>query len=763
MNTLKMRMKKGIVIALAAAMACSLAPSLPGSVTEAKAADSALSKTAYADKEQLKTGDNTGSMTIKFGKNEKGEVASWYVLGSNASVTEDNTALMATDALKKSVQFNTTGSETSYDKNANYEWVDSKIPSTIQPSIYGQSNLRKVLNQIAVDTSYFSTEEQKIMVPWQATMNRQVPDGYSYYITDKLVEVSWVYGGNALQVPGTGQTLNTVSLGRSCNAWIIERYYEDSTTYVLDTGGGSAVAASVTKKCGALPGATLNLTNVLFASAATPASSDAAVHGTIAADTAMTLKLDGSSMDIGNAVYIKDSGVIAATKGNIGLVVALVVQGNDGTNDWYYSKQIDGSEQVMASDIKTAAGLAADPDLSACRIWLETTSDGMSYAVQAQEGKTPTPAGYEILEGADSTWKEDSGADLVIRGSGELAEFKEVKVDGAVLAAENYTTASGSTIVTLKNAYLKTLSNGTHPIEIVWNGGTAATNFTVSKTASGGGGSTGGGETGGNNNTWTKDSDTDMVVTPDKKVTDVTEVKVDGNTLEKDKDYTVDSEGNVTIKKDYLDKLLEGDHKIDIVGKDGTTASAIATVKPKENGNAGGNNNNGGSSNNSGNNNNSGSSNNSNNNSAAGNNGNTAGTAGTTTNVTSGADSTWTKDKNADLVIGVDKKISDITEVKVDGKVLDPSAYTVGADGSVTIRQDYLKTLGAGEHKVEINGKEGTASTTFKVADAAQTTAPKTGDSASPLIWTLALLAALAGLGGMYVRVRKYGQRRHYR
>ena len=62
-----------------------------------------------------------------------------------------------------------------------------------------------------------------------------------------------------------------------------------------------------------------------------------------------------------------------------------MVQGNDGTNDWYYSKQITGTETeiVNISDIKTELGLSADIDLSTAKIWLETTdaANGMIYAV----------------------------------------------------------------------------------------------------------------------------------------------------------------------------------------------------------------------------------------------------------------------------------------------------------------------------------------------------------------------------------------------
>ena len=44
---------------------------------------------------------------------------------------------------------------------------------------------------------------------------------------------------------------------------------------------------------------------------------------------------------------------------------------------------------------------------------------------------------------------------------------------------ENYTVASGSTIVTLKNEYLKTLSSGEHKITFVYTDGECSTTFKI--------------------------------------------------------------------------------------------------------------------------------------------------------------------------------------------------------------------------------------------------------------------------------------------
>ena len=94
--------------------------------------------------------------------------------------------------------------------------------------------------------------------------------------------------------------------------------------------------------------------------------------------------------------------------------------------------------------------------------------------------KLELPA-YKIIDGAESTWTQNTNTDgsLVIRGDGAIANFKEVRVDGVVIDVKNYTVTEGSTIITLKTEYFKTLPAGKHTFEIAWIDGSAATYFTV--------------------------------------------------------------------------------------------------------------------------------------------------------------------------------------------------------------------------------------------------------------------------------------------
>lgn len=88
---------------------------------------------------------------------------------------------------------------------------------------------------------------------------------------------------------------------------------------------------------------------------------------------------------------------------------------------------------------------------------------------------------YKILDGADQNYTINSTSDLVIRANGELNKLTGIKVDGTIIDKNNYTTASGSTILTLKTSYLNSLSVGKHTLTFVYDNGSVDTTFTVLK------------------------------------------------------------------------------------------------------------------------------------------------------------------------------------------------------------------------------------------------------------------------------------------
>lgn len=105
--------------------------------------------------------------------------------------------------------------------------------------------------------------------------------------------------------------------------------------------------------------------------------------------------------------------------------------------------------------------------------------------VCGEKGKTEEIAILkpEIIDGKGQTMVVDVAKDLSFRSSAPLEFFQKVLVDDKEVAAESYVLTEGSTIVTLKTSFLKTLGVGEHKLSVVSTTGTAETNFTVTEAA----------------------------------------------------------------------------------------------------------------------------------------------------------------------------------------------------------------------------------------------------------------------------------------
>ncbi len=95
--------------------------------------------------------------------------------------------------------------------------------------------------------------------------------------------------------------------------------------------------------------------------------------------------------------------------------------------------------------------------------------------------ETPTLKNYTILEGNGSIYTKESGVTLRFRVDAEYNKFIGIKVDDVDVNAKEFDTASGSTVVTLKNDYLEGLQLGKHKITFLFKDGAAVGEFTVVK------------------------------------------------------------------------------------------------------------------------------------------------------------------------------------------------------------------------------------------------------------------------------------------
>lgn len=115
----------------------------------------------------------------------------------------------------------------------------------------------------------------------------------------------------------------------------------------------------------------------------------------------------------------------------------------------------------------------------------EKGSKQQQCTVCGEKGKTEEIAILkpEIIDGRGQTMVVDAAKDLSFRSNAPIRYFQKVLVDDKEVAAENYVLTEGSTIVTLKTSFLKTLGVGEHKLSVVSTTGTAETTFTVAEAA----------------------------------------------------------------------------------------------------------------------------------------------------------------------------------------------------------------------------------------------------------------------------------------
>ena len=525
----KKRMSKGIAKILSGllvfGMVAGLVPAVPGGTVHAKAADvSEPGVTVYATKEQLMTaftpdenGTNTNVGKLLFGKNASGNAQDWYILGKDNGVHGDNTIIFAASPMATGINFSENP-----DKEKNYQ------NGIVYSNHYGASNLRKVLQGMVDDTNYFSDAEKALMQETEIKTWDSKNDT-TYTNSDKLYALNSNYSDNKYVLAGSVDQIK-ISIKQYCSnvksMWLRTPFRtsychvnvaEESRSY---TGFAGIIVNDTNQEV--RPAANLDLSNVLFASAVTHNSSGTTQY------EGMILRLDGKDRNIGTVTYDAKTQKVNVNRGTTQDDVYIIIQYKTDDVEGCFIEKIDKNIEFDG----TYFGIA---DLSKCKIWLETiASDGMIYAVKetgdtaqnpepnpepkpeptptpapnpTPEASTPTPdpapatstpaalttttpaaaapaqVTYDILDGAGSSWTQNTDGSLAIRGSGEISKFREVKVDGVTVDPVNYTVTEGSTIITFKPEYLKSLSAGNHSFELVWTDGTAATNFTVAENA----------------------------------------------------------------------------------------------------------------------------------------------------------------------------------------------------------------------------------------------------------------------------------------
>lgn len=104
------------------------------------------------------------------------------------------------------------------------------------------------------------------------------------------------------------------------------------------------------------------------------------------------------------------------------------------------------------------------------------------------------PEDYDVLEGGNGQWINDSKNGYSFKISGSADKFVGVKVDGTTLDASDYTLDKDNMVVTLSADFLSALEMKEHTVTFVYADGQVSTKLTIK--AAGGGQEPGGGEGG---------------------------------------------------------------------------------------------------------------------------------------------------------------------------------------------------------------------------------------------------------------------------
>ena len=91
------------------------------------------------------------------------------------------------------------------------------------------------------------------------------------------------------------------------------------------------------------------------------------------------------------------------------------------------------------------------------------------------------PKEYKFTEGANQTYTIDESKNATFRIDADYSLFtNKVYIDNKLVDSTNYDSKSGSTVITLKDEYLKTLFVGEHTLKVAFSdNGEAITKFTI--------------------------------------------------------------------------------------------------------------------------------------------------------------------------------------------------------------------------------------------------------------------------------------------
>ncbi len=366
---MKKRFKRVGAAFLSLAMILGIMPGVTKPI-EVLAANSEPTTAYWTEGSSLKTDYNLNGGTkakIRFGASDR----EWYIagvdqMGTNSDTTDDTLAFLSTSQF----QTGTYGEDSRYSDTAN---------NFFKTGGYFEKYLNKDTN------TYFSDAEidrmQTITVSTleydqanddtakTATGKLYIPDSASR--TSVGSSVNTIYVGTNNDIPISLTNLN-VSTEHNCFWLRSPDSTHGSNALVASPGGGVDNLFVSDSNVSVVPAFNLNLSSVIFASAASAASSSYIGDKANSAMTANTYTLRYASNGSEAAVFSADDTSVQVSGASLGMY--LMVQNSNGV----YIEDASTNPLVNASSIIING--TALTDFDNCEMWLESTTDRITTA-----------------------------------------------------------------------------------------------------------------------------------------------------------------------------------------------------------------------------------------------------------------------------------------------------------------------------------------------------------------------------------------------
>lgn len=351
-------------------------------------ATDSLDNTLFVPATELKsfnTNNNDGTVSaakVYFGAKDQ----QWWIAGSQ---DDDSIVLFAASALGESMTFNDTMA-------GSYEYEGKSVSA----NHYGASQIREKLNGDIIE-SYFNASERSMLEKSTIYTNDPLDDTV-YSIRDLLYlgyadnQDYFTVGENSEKSLSNGLRVDPAYWG-SESFWLRTPFEEadsEENPYVACIDNNNVNRHMVTTQMAGRPAVKLDLSSILFASAAPAAISDGAL--TLAdTDGSGAFTLRHTSDRIGTAKISSDKVKVEVSGAESGTY--LVVQNSNGA----YAKAVSGAQTISASDMNVTT-------FENCQVWLEKTTDRITYATLATQSTTRTVIKYDLWIGSTQVTSENA-------------------------------------------------------------------------------------------------------------------------------------------------------------------------------------------------------------------------------------------------------------------------------------------------------------------------------------------------------------------